>query len=305
MREDSHFLSMEQFLERLDFLDDSGMDQVRFLGGEPTLNPFFPQMVSATQSAGKKVMVFTNGIMPEASLQCLEILSRDECAIIININDPTETNPIHFQRQCESLRRLGTRCFPGFNIYRPDFDMDFLLPIMREAGCQPVIRVGLAQPCLSGDNRYIHTSQYQWIGKKLTQFARVASKQGIRVDFDCGFVPCMFSDQDLSDLQNMGVGLGWYCSPILDVDIKGKVIHCFPLAQLGEWDLIDFDCADDLRSSIENTVHVYRNSGIYPSCVNCEYKSSGICTGGCLSHVIRRFRILPAKTTIPISSCGA
>ncbi|MBU0703105.1 MAG: radical SAM protein, partial [Chloroflexi bacterium] len=151
-RANGGFLAVGDFDARLDFLDRSDIDQARLLGGEPTLHPQFPELVERARARGKRIVVFTNGLMPEGSLACLEQVPATECTVLVNVNDPAEVEVETFEHQRATIRRLDGRVLLGFNIYRPNFQPDFLLSLIAEAGCRPAIRLGLAHPCLSGEN---------------------------------------------------------------------------------------------------------------------------------------------------------
>ncbi len=300
------FMSLDDYEVILDFLDRSDMDEVRLLGGEPTLHPQFTTLVERARERQKRVVVFTNGLMPEKAIVCLEALTTDECFVLMNINTPSDSSPGIHARQRENLRWLGKRAMPGFNIYRPDFDLTFLLDVIPETGCKPSIRLGIAHPCLSGDNRFIHPRQYRFIGVKISRFAQTAASHGIRIEFDCGFVRCMFSDDEFRILQDADTEIGWRCNPILDIDVNGEAIHCYPLSSIGSLP-VTADAAT-LRSTFEEMTAHYLQSGIYPECVVCPLKAAGECPGGCLAATIRRFHHTPFEIKIPhekIESCEA
>lgn len=303
------FLEISDFDARLDFLDRSGIDQARLLGGEPTLHPQFPALVERARARGKKVVVFTNGLMPKESLACLEELPATECTVLVNVNDPVEAREGAFERQRATIRRLGERVLLGFNIYRPDFQPDFLLSLIAEAGCRPAVRLGLAHPCLSGDNRYILPHQYVFIGEKIVRFACVAAEADVIVEFDCGFVRCMFPDEGLKTLEALGADVGWRCNPILDVDLDGRVIHCYPLSRLGGLPLTPETDAPALRAAFESLTRPYRRAGVFQECSTCPFKQSGECPGGCLAATIRRFRPAPMRLStglvVPLQETGA
>lgn len=293
------FLDLNDFETSLAFLDRSGVDQIRLLGGEPTLHPQFARIIELAGQTGKRLLVFSNGLMPEPALASLEALPIAACTVLINVNAPEEAGEVLHARRYATIRRLGKRVLPGFNIYRPDFQLDFLLPIIAETGCQPSIRLGLAHPCLSGDNQYIRPHQYAAIGQKLVHFARRAADAGVSLEFDCGFVRCMFSDSDLSTLKALKADVGWRCNPILDVGINGQVIYCYPLAGLGSLPLTPESDASTLRQTFITRTQAYRQAGIFKECSSCSFKSSGECAGGCLAIAMRRFRHTPIRVSIP------
>lgn len=293
------FVDIESFETWLDFLDGSQIDEARLLGGEPTLHPQFAELVALSRARDKHITVFTNGLIPERALVCLEGLSATECTVLVNVNEPALDGERIHERRCSTIQRLGERVLLGFNIYRADFQPEFLLPIIAEAGCRPTIRLGMAQPCLSGANKYIRPSQYPFVGKKIVRFARVAADTGVSLEFDCGFVRCMFSEEDLGTLEALGAGVGWRCNPILDVDIEGNVIHCYPLSTFSRLPLTDHVDAVALRTAFEARTHPFRAAGVFKECSTCPFKRAGDCSGGCLAVTMRRFRHIPFSLCIP------
>jgi sulfatase maturation enzyme AslB (radical SAM superfamily) len=285
------FLPVDAFEERLDFLARSNIGEARLLGGEPTLHPRFTELVERARTAQMGVAVFTNGLMPESAVACLEAIPAEECTVMVNVNQPeaTDHGSSHELRR-DTIRRLGERAQLGFNICRTDFQADFVLALIAETGCKAVVRLGMAQPCLSGKNRYIHPNQYRAIALKIVHFARVAAEASVKLDFDCGFVRCMFSEDDLDTLQATGAKVGWRCSPILDVDLKGAVIHCYPLSRLARLPLTPEMDASGLRRAFEERTQPYRQVGVFKECSTCPLKAAGECPGGCLAATIRRFR---------------
>jgi hypothetical protein len=293
-------LETAAFEERLDFLARSHIDEVRLLGGEPTLHPDFVAMVQRARAAGKEITVFSNGLMPPEAADCLAALPAEQCTVVVNLNEPEgDTYSQVHHRQLDTMRRLGERAMPGFNIYRTNFRPGFLLDLVAATGCQPVIRLGMAQPCLSGANRYLHPNQYRAVAVKIVHFARTAATAGIKLDFDCGFVRCMFSDADLEVLSTASANVGWQCSPILDVDLGGNVIHCYPLASLARLPLTAEVDALALRQAFEDRTRPYRQAGVFAECSFCPFKARGECSGGCLAATIRRFRHKPFRLAVP------
>jgi MoaA/NifB/PqqE/SkfB family radical SAM enzyme len=293
------FADVRSFSAWLDFLDRSQVDQVRLLGGEPTLHPRFPELVDLARARGKRVMVFSNGLIPEPALTCLEALAPTECAVLVNVNHPDLDGTYVHQRRCTTIRRLGARALLGFNIYRTDFQTEFLLSIIAETGCQPTVRLGMAQPCLSGRNQHIRPNQYRVVGARVVRLARQAHDAGVVLEFDCGFVRCMFTQSELDLLDELGTDAGWRCSPVLDIDVRGRVVHCYPLSRFMHLALTPEVDATTLRCAFLSHTRPYRQAGVFQACSTCLWKQSGECSGGCLAVIMRRFRHSSFSISIP------
>jgi len=290
----SRFISSDVFEERLDFVERSGINEIRLIGGEPTLHPRFSELITAARKRDLHIVVFTHGLLSETTLTCLETLPVEQCTVLINVNafrSPGADNGSKEQdERLIGLRRLGPRALLGFNIFQTNFQLDFLLPLILEAGCRKTIRLGLAHPVLFGQNVYLHPKQYPIVGNNISQFAQVAADVGVKLEFDCGFVRCMFSEQDLETLHRAKAGVGWRCNPILDVDLSGQVFHCFPLAGKVQTQFSQGAAADELRTQLLERTRQYRMAGIYKECSTCPFKQRGECTGGCLANTMKRFQ---------------
>ncbi len=290
------FISMDAFCRHLDFVQRSGMDEARLIGGEPTLHPHFAELIRLARLRTMRIVVFSNGLMPEPALACLENLPPEQCSVLVNMNASRAADgPTHRERarRQAALKRLGSRALPGFTIFRTDFRLEPVVAAIEEADCQRAIRIGLAHAGESAANRYLHPKQYPVVGHRLALAARQAAQHGVRLEFDCGFVRCMFSPEDLETLQRAGAEVVFRCSPILDVDITGSVMHCFPLTSVAMPAVGPDDTAQALRDRLSAQTQPYRLAGIYRECSTCPFKQQGVCTGGCLAATLRRFRYQP------------
>lgn len=287
----SPHIRLENFEEHLAFLSRSGIAQVRLIGGEPTLHPRFPELIE--RARGRHIVVFTGGLIPERSLTCLEELAESECTVIVNMNATRHPDgPSHNEtrRRSAVVKRLQGRALLGFTISHVDFVLEPILDLIAATGARREIRLGLAQPVLGGSNKYLHPKLYASVGRRLTEFALRAAAEHVRLEFDCGFVRCMFSEEDLAALKAIGTDVGWRCNPVLDVGVDGTVSHCFPLAGHIDLQLFPHHDAGQLRGALEAKTRPYRQAGIYPACSGCEFKHEGECTGGCLALTMSRFR---------------
>lgn len=288
-----NFITLEDFDHRLDFLERSKIEDVRLIGGEPGLHPDFPALLEQAARRLPKVVVFTNGVLGEPALQALEGLSPERLTLLVNLSAAGRSGRLSEKDQARRkivLRRLGGRAIAAGTISTVDFDFDSFIPLILENGCQKSLRLGLAQPAQAGQNTFVHPRQYPAVGRRIASFAVRAAQAGIRVEFDCGFVRCMFSKPDQEKLTGAKAYTEYRCSPVLDIDLQGKISHCFPLAGRFVADFTPSAVAVELRAEFSRRTRAYRTAGIYKECSTCAYKAQEQCTGGCLSATLRRFR---------------
>jgi hypothetical protein len=138
------------------------------------------------------------------------------------------------------------------------------------------------------------------VGQDLADFAQKAAQQGICLEFDCGFVPCMFPAEALDALGEAAETLGRRCNPVLDVLPDGTVAACYPLADLGRLALPQNRSAKWLQEQFETRLRIYRSIGLFRDCSLCQLFQDKRCRGGCLAAAMTRLRpALPAPDRQP------
>jgi len=290
---DGAFISEQAFEERLDFLERSGIEDVRLIGGEPSLHPRFGELLQRAERRFQKIVVFSNGILSDTALAALEALPPEHLTVMVNLGASRASGDMseaEQRRRGQALHRLGERVIAAYTIAGADFNCDPLVPLILENGCRKSIRLGLAQPALAGKNAYLHPKQYPVVGKRIVAFALRSARAGLRVEFDCGFVRCMFTNEDLEKLAEVDAYTGWRCNAVLDIDLQGQISHCFPLAGRFVAAFSPQVCAAELREGFTAQTKPYRVAGIYKECSTCPYKLGNQCTGGCLAATLTRFR---------------
>ena len=284
------YMSVDNFRKALSFLERSEIGEVRILGGEPTLHPQFKEILTLAKETRKKVFLFTNGLFEDDILEVLTGFSLQALAVMVNVTPISPGKKNHLQHQRHVIKELGPRAMLSFNIYRPDIPFDVLIELLAEGTMEKTVRLGIALPCLHEKNEYLFPHQYQHIGFRISRFAVRAAPLGIRLSFDCGFVPCMFTPEEMESLHSAEAAMEWRCSPILDINTAGHILSCFPLAEMFSVPLKDGENAAAVRAGFVEKSRPFRASGIYKYCSACNLMQSGICPGGCLAATIRRFR---------------
>jgi radical SAM protein with 4Fe4S-binding SPASM domain len=295
----SDTLSWENLIYLADFFERSGERAFRLLGGEPTLHPEFIGFVLYLLERRFDVTVFTSGIMKEPLLhQMTEVFSGlppERLGFVCNLNDPekTRTPPEEVEAVRRFLRALGHRVDPGFNIYRTDFDLSFLVQLINEFGLRRTIRLGVAHPIVGKKNSFVSLETLDQVISRLFSFTPLFERMRIKPGLDCGFPLCRFHDSQLAWLYRFTGGKSDFgCGPVVDIGPDLSVWPCFPLSSFHRRSLFEFDTLRDILDfylDLHRKVRV-ETGGIYEACDTCWLREDGICHGGCLAHAVDSFQ---------------
>ncbi len=281
------------FRRALDLLKRAGCDQVRLLGGEPTLHPEFPGLVREALDRGFRILVFSNGRMPGSALAALRSAPEEKISVLINAEAEGGGSPE------PALRALGRRATLGINLHRRGQELGRALAWIAQYDLNPVLRLGLAHPALQTENRCLHPADFEAIGEEIADLAVTARAQGVKLEFDCGFVPCMFPEGFLEWLGDEGRELGRRCGTIPDVLDDGTLIACYPLSGAYRASVHSADSLETFRRDADRAFAPYRALGIEARCETCKWKADGTCLGGCLARAMNRL-----ESAGPASECA-
>ncbi len=292
-------MSRGTFLEALNFIQRSGIKQVRLLGGEPTLHVDFPWMIQRIKESGHFLCIFTNGLIPDSLIRTLDDFPPGRMTVIANINSPSQDDRTEFKKQFRVLDRFHSRVMLGINMDKALIDLDFLLDLVMTHTLNKAIRLGLALPDMHGENHYLAPRHYMLAGQTISEFAKKAAKEGVRLEFDCGFVPCMFPAEFFKENRDFAGQIGICCGPVPDLLPWGEFIHCYPLAPYAALPLDGRISAAECIRVLRARLKKYRVMGIFKECFECETRLEGHCTGGCLSLAMQRMQAGPFSVKVP------
>jgi len=292
-------LSWEDLIYLADFLEISGEHNFSLLGGEPTLHPHFTDFVIYLLERNFNIRVFTSGIMANNVLEkaglALNGVPDERLSFICNLNDPQKTHTSF--AEIESTKRFleifGSRTVVSFNIYRADFELDFLFQYINQYGLKRTIRMGIANPIPGKKNRFISLSDIDIIIERLFSYTALFERHRIKPGLDCGFPMCRFSDWQLAWLyQYTGGASRFGCGPAIDIGPDMMVWSCFPLSSFHKKSIFEFDTLQDVFKFYERMMATIRMeaSGIYEKCDSCIFREDGICSGGCAAHILSNFQ---------------
>jgi len=284
-------LNMENLETIIHFYKQSQLDRFVVLGGEPTLNPDFKQMIDRIllEKDFKALVIFTNGLMPDDVLTYLSNHDDPRLGIALNLNNQNNHSPSEWTRVNNTMKALGKRVGLGVNIYKPGQDYDYLIEAVKAYGLKPHIRAGLTHPVVGSKNIYARQDDFPAIAADLVGFAEKAFQNDINFSFDCGFQFCMFSLDQHKELLRFGVKFRSVCTPIIDIGPDLGVWRCFPLLNDVAGQLDDFKRRKRIIDAFEKKYRSFQRMGNMLECPQCIYRKNELCSGGCLARTIRSF----------------
>ena len=283
----SGYISLENVETYLDFIQKSGLRTFKILGGEPTLHPDLPEIVKRGLDRGLDIKIFTNGLWPK-SIREYFIAKTEGVAFIVNVNEPHLQTEAENRRQHECLKIAAERAALGFNIYRMEFDLLFTAELIETYNLKRDIRLGLASPIARAGNEHLADEELKMVGRRLASQLRELEKRDIIGMFDCGFTLCMFDEEDLGSLVlTTQDGFSSSCHCVIDVGPDLSAWHCFPLSEIFNVSINDFNNADEINAYYFKKLAPIRDFGSTGDCFGCKHLRRGQCTGGCLGRIIR------------------
>ncbi|MDD8026039.1 MAG: radical SAM protein [Acidobacteriota bacterium] len=286
---DEH-MTLENYLTCLDFLERSRQNEVRILGGEPTLHPRLEEFLAAALKRKMEVLIFSNGLWSEKVRSLFERPEMSAVKFVINTNASVMEDPAMKRSLEKTLAIAGKRAALGFNIYQREFSMGFLGDLIEAWDLQRTVRLGLASPIIGFDNACIADEDLKAAGKRLIAELSILEKKDVLGSFDCGFPFCLFDEQDLGRLAMTSVGFTSICSPPIDVGVDLTVWSCFPLSMVLNVKLTDFPNSIAIRDYYRSKLDAFKSFGQTEECLTCKYLRRGQCSGGCFARNLRRWQ---------------
>lgn len=290
-------LSWENLLYVADFLWSNRRRQLSLLGGEPTIHPECVDFILYLLDRGFSVTLFSNGLLSTRRLdefrKHLTSVDPDRFNIVCNLNNPSQTpvSPEEERKVHDFLSIMGPFVTPGFNIYRGDFDLDFIFDLMATYGMRRELRLGVTHSVLAAGNEYIDPQDYRGVVQRLFSYCSLFEKYRVHLALDCGFPLCAFSDAELGWLRRWAGACSFHCSPAIDIAPDMSVYYCFPLSRYKRRSLFEFDSMDELEAHFDAMRREVRSevAGIYDACDGCAHQDDGVCAGGGICHLLGRF----------------
>ncbi len=275
-KNDGQFLSCEQVQSLMPFIRSFNRDTVHLLGGEPTLNPDFSQILELLLNDEFKVKVFTNGKLALNLVEHLQCLHEGEFYFCVN-----RTQPSLIPKIVQFYNKLGFRTQLSVTIFQTDQIIEHIFNEILTYKLDHHYRLGISLPIWPElQNQYLVPSDYKLVSEHLFTFIQKGVQSGIRPMFDCGFPYCFFNEEQRAYFSVNEIHFKSNCGPIPDVGPGLFAMPCFPLALLSRPILCTSDWSV-LNGEFENTLGTMSYKPIFEKCDSCEALQNKTCSGGC------------------------
>ena len=291
MEEDRQLLSLDNFRWLLDFIEKSGQDQVRMLGGESTLHPNFIDFLQECKRhrAIHRFQLFSNFIFNEKVAEALKEVSKDlYMSYLVNYNEPKilgEQKLAILERNITTLRDYGDITL-GINFYDPNQDWKYIVEAALRHNIKTV-RFSITIPNTQEKKELDIKEYFKSFVPVMSQFFLTLALNGLQASTDCNNTPvCMWDDEILRMLamSNEQVLVAGLCSPVIDVQPSMEAFRCF--AHSGnKVNIKDYNNIDELNAYFLETIDSKLDKiDLFPECSSCVSKAVNGKSCGCLAY---------------------
>lgn len=294
-------ISFVNFKKAVEFIltesDKTRRGKIGLIGGEPLMHPqidtFLDYLIERKDI--EHVTIYTNGVLLE---EHLERILNNKVSLLINVNSVSDVGEKDYRKTTEAIDLLvrehqkKNRITLGLNIY-DNIDYTFFVKIASKYGFSKV-RLSVVVPAYNTEKEGFN--HFVKLKESVLKVTKSLLLEDIRFSFDCNWpVPCMWSDEELKDLQLMGLAStnreliplnGCICQPVIDIRPDLTAIRCFGLSDISKISIEKFDNIQDLRwYYYRHYDSIISRKPMKEACVNCALFPSK-CYGGCLANRI-------------------
>ena len=290
-RAEKEEMSLEDVRKIIYFLKKNSQEEIRLMGGEPTLHPQFKEIVDFILSQGLKIRLFTNGLF---SPELTDWLNKKGIFIkyMINLTTPaflleTSERKRLIENNLKILKK-NAEIIAAITIDNLDFKDEPIINFLKKIEIK-FVRLGIANVPI--DSNWLKWEQYKDFGLIVTSFINKLRKISVtKINFNCGFTPCMFTQKQIIDFQEAGIKInGWGCDGkkgAFDVSTDLSIFPCFILENFKAKNLFDFKNLKTAKKFLENLVNysIFNLSlFVLEHCKNCSYYKTK-CPGPCFGN---------------------
>lgn len=285
-------MSFDLFKSILDKLEDN---DIKLLGGEPTLYSNFEEILKECETRNTYVTLVSNFLFSEKiRFLLLEHIKKrpNKFSFLINSTDLNINNRMSifkenyneiYKEMYQFNAEMEITC--GITIDENkqkeeyveyiDYLLENLIAIER-------IRISLRFPGDEDKNNFYFINNHK-LGDIIIFLIKKTMNENIPIILDCIHFPCIYSSKEEFKFSQkfLGNSSKFKCeAQPTDCLPNGKAIHCFPNSDLFV-NLNDFSKSEDIKKELKQKYFLKKSKIFLPQeCINCKYRN--ICDGPCM-----------------------
>lgn len=233
-KDEIHYISEENFKIFEEFCRKSRPDCIHITGGEPTIHPFFAEMVSrlSHQSA---LVIYSNLTVPD-SLKKIHTENPEEIVFLANLNERNQYSSSQwntFEQNIKKIKEKGMRLAIGHTFYKEPFEemIDYVVSyiLKNQADHFRISQAMKSRLEFPGLDRQQISKLYHIVASHINEWEHL----GIKTYFDCPVPPCYIEKDTLTQLRNKeAVGITCLAKAFVMWDLS--VTHCYSTIGFGK-----------------------------------------------------------------------
>ncbi|MEA2056538.1 MAG: radical SAM protein [Patescibacteria group bacterium] len=226
-------MSLNDFKRLILVFQENGITDLRLMGGEPTIHSKFPEMLELGVNNFKRVLIFSNGLIPENSHQAI-LKHIDKLEFNFNIGTPVFSDKQKRKSLVETISNLArvTKSSIAFTIF--DLEQNYT-KLLEDFAPEALDNLGVAfsyAKSIYGTKPIFAREDYSFLGKKIVETIQQIKKKGVkRIYLECGLKKEMFTKEEYQYLATNALMKGWGCAgkwSSFDIAVDLSVFPCFP-----------------------------------------------------------------------------
>jgi organic radical activating enzyme len=277
-------LDCGDFANILDWLMVLDVDEIILLGGEPTLHPFFAQILEIIRERKLSARLFTNGTYNSS---VSDLVSQNDCVENMffhydeNYLKSSDKTVDKFVTNLEQAAASSKKIWLRWNVDKPDTDSSRVIALAEKYSANIGYSISVPTP----SSNQIPIAGVHEYAKSLVNLISSASDKGIEIHPGRALPLCAFDAQQLELLKKLG-NLEGTCVAINDLTVNTdlslqlcSVSHSINTGRVSG--------VKDLEEKIEFLKREESELRLQPAileCNECEWFGNGECQGGCYGY---------------------
>ncbi|QOR33934.1 radical SAM protein [Clostridium sp. 'deep sea'] len=292
-------MNRENFEVIVNWLKQAGENNIRFIGGEPTLHPNFAYFVCkiANDPHFKAMHIFSNAVFNENILQTILLASSSKRVTLLpNCNEQEIIGKKNYNTLLYNIENLAKKRIVevvGINIYKPNMNYKYIFDIANRFNI-PSIRWSIAVPNVEIANEFDIKEYYKSFIPLLKNFFKDSVKYRKNIRLDCNSIPlCLLEDTDLREMVYCSAInlVNRSCGTVLDVSPNLDVVRCFGLSREYSTKLTNFKNVQELSNHMHDKFKDLYTVKLFEECKDCTiYKRNNNQSCGCHAYKLHKYQ---------------